>query len=162
MKDVVITFLFLNSFIKDRLMQIFQVPLRLIVDSKDAGRSGDEMKHAACVVAVSRLCGLAVNPWCPPAAISPFTPFPVIPSISLSRWDKYQLRTISREQYRSKQLTEKDTEIISKNSNVNLPFLLFQAKSRVKEVYTQTCAQLSQEGMRDCELFGLAILSGEL
>lgn len=41
-------------------------------------------------------------------------------------------------------------------------FLQFQAKSRVKEVYTQTCSILSQQGMRDCELFGLAILSGEL
>lgn len=39
--------------------------------------------------------------------------------------------------------------------------MLFQAKSRVKEVYSQTCRLLSQQGMRDCELFGLAILSGE-
>jgi len=70
-------------------MRIFQMTLRLIVNSEDAGRSGDEMKHAACVVAVSRLRGLAFNPWCPPAAISPFTPFPVILSISSSRWDKY-------------------------------------------------------------------------
>lgn len=39
--------------------------------------------------------------------------------------------------------------------------VFFQAKSRVKEVYAQTCMLLGQQGMRDCELFGLAILSGE-
>ncbi|KAK0085856.1 hypothetical protein PV326_005767, partial [Microctonus aethiopoides] len=45
---------------------------------EDAERSGDEMKHAACVVAVSRLRGPAFNPWCPPAATSPSTPSLVI------------------------------------------------------------------------------------
>lgn len=38
-------------------------------------------------------------------------------------------------------------------------YFIVEAKSRVKEVYTQTCTLLSQQGMRDCELFGLAILS---
>ncbi|KAL0112757.1 hypothetical protein PUN28_012195 [Cardiocondyla obscurior] len=38
-------------------------------------------------------------------------------------------------------------------------YFIVEAKSRVKEVYTQTCTILSQQGMRDCELFGLAILS---
>ncbi|CAB0035687.1 unnamed protein product [Trichogramma brassicae] len=32
-------------------------------------------------------------------------------------------------------------------------------KSKVKEVYQQTCQLLGQQGMQDCELFGLAILS---
>ncbi|XP_011871333.1 PREDICTED: protein expanded-like [Vollenhovia emeryi] len=37
---------------------------------------------------------------------------------------------------------------------------IVEAKARVKEVYTQTCTILcSKQGMRDCELFGLAILS---
>lgn len=54
--------------------------------SEDAGRSGDEMKHAACVVAVSRLRGPAFNPWCPPAATSPFKPFLVILFTSSLRW----------------------------------------------------------------------------
>lgn len=58
---------------------------RFIVRSEDAGRSGDEMKHAACVVAVSRLRGLAFNPWCPLVATSPYTLFLVIPSTLLSR-----------------------------------------------------------------------------
>lgn len=53
--------------------------------SADAGRSGDEMKHAACVVAVSRLRGLAFNLWCPPAATSLYTPFLVILFTSSSR-----------------------------------------------------------------------------
>ncbi|KAH0539450.1 hypothetical protein KQX54_004864 [Cotesia glomerata] len=53
--------------------------------TKDAGRIGDEMKHAACVVAVSRLRGPAFNPWCPPVATSPCTPFPVILSTSSLR-----------------------------------------------------------------------------
>lgn len=64
---------------------MFNKKLRFIVYSEDAGRSGDEMKHAACVVAVSRLRGLAFNPWCPPAAISPYMPFPVILFTSSSR-----------------------------------------------------------------------------
>ncbi|XP_070168491.1 protein expanded isoform X2 [Polyergus mexicanus] len=38
-------------------------------------------------------------------------------------------------------------------------YFIVEAKSRVKEVYTQTCTLLNQQGMRDCELFGLAILS---
>ncbi|XP_032671545.1 protein expanded isoform X2 [Odontomachus brunneus] len=38
-------------------------------------------------------------------------------------------------------------------------YFVVEAKSRVKEVYTQTCMLLNQQGMRDCELFGLAILS---
>lgn len=54
--------------------------------SEDAGRSGDEMKHAACVVAVSRLRGPAFNPWCPPAATSPFKSFLVILFTSSLRW----------------------------------------------------------------------------
>ncbi|KAF7388117.1 hypothetical protein HZH66_010884 [Vespula vulgaris] len=39
-------------------------------------------------------------------------------------------------------------------------YFVVEAKSRVKEVYAQTCMLLGQQGMRDCELFGLAILSG--
>ncbi|KAG7203382.1 hypothetical protein KM043_013453 [Ampulex compressa] len=38
-------------------------------------------------------------------------------------------------------------------------YFVVEAKSRVKEVYAQTCILLGQQGMRDCELFGLAILS---
>ncbi|XP_012281989.1 protein expanded isoform X2 [Orussus abietinus] len=38
-------------------------------------------------------------------------------------------------------------------------YFVVEAKSRVKEVYAQTCLLLGQQGMRDCELFGLAILS---
>ncbi|KAL6438738.1 hypothetical protein ACFW04_004613 [Cataglyphis niger] len=38
-------------------------------------------------------------------------------------------------------------------------YFIVEAKSKVKEVYAQTCTLLSQQGMRDCELFGLAILS---
>ncbi|XP_043504350.1 protein expanded isoform X1 [Polistes fuscatus] len=38
-------------------------------------------------------------------------------------------------------------------------YFIAEAKSRVKEVYAQTCMLLGQQGMRDCELFGLAILS---
>ncbi|XP_061932125.1 protein expanded-like isoform X2 [Apis cerana] len=38
-------------------------------------------------------------------------------------------------------------------------YFVVEAKSRVKEVYAQTCMLLGQQGMRDCELFGLAILS---
>ncbi|XP_015607551.1 protein expanded isoform X2 [Cephus cinctus] len=38
-------------------------------------------------------------------------------------------------------------------------YFVVEAKSRVKEVYAQTCVLLGQQGMRDCELFGLAILS---
>ncbi|XP_033207992.1 protein expanded isoform X2 [Belonocnema kinseyi] len=38
-------------------------------------------------------------------------------------------------------------------------YFIVEAKSRVKEVYAQTCLLLGQQGMRDCELFGLAILS---
>ncbi|XP_066602475.1 protein expanded [Prorops nasuta] len=38
-------------------------------------------------------------------------------------------------------------------------YFVVEAKSRVKEVYAQTCIILSQQGMQECELFGLAILS---
>ncbi|XP_012253645.2 protein expanded-like isoform X2 [Athalia rosae] len=38
-------------------------------------------------------------------------------------------------------------------------YFVVEAKSRVKEVYAQTCVLLGQQGMLDCELFGLAILS---
>ncbi|XP_015117608.1 protein expanded [Diachasma alloeum] len=38
-------------------------------------------------------------------------------------------------------------------------YFVVESKSRVKEVYAQTCIILGQQGMRDCELFGLAILS---
>ncbi|XP_051172326.1 protein expanded isoform X1 [Leptopilina boulardi] len=38
-------------------------------------------------------------------------------------------------------------------------YFVVETKSRVKEVYAQTCLLLGQQGMRDCELFGLAILS---
>ncbi|XP_043469449.1 protein expanded isoform X2 [Leptopilina heterotoma] len=38
-------------------------------------------------------------------------------------------------------------------------YFIVETKSRVKEVYAQTCLLLGQQGMRDCELFGLAILS---
>ncbi|XP_018396311.1 PREDICTED: LOW QUALITY PROTEIN: protein expanded [Cyphomyrmex costatus] len=75
------------------------------------------MKHAACVVAVSRLRGLAQ----PLVSASRYLAIHALPGDPL--------------------------------------YFIVEAKSRVKEVYTQTCTLLSQQGMRDCELFGLAILS---
>lgn len=41
-------------------------------------------------------------------------------------------------------------------------YFLVEAKSRVREVYTQTCLHFSKQGMLDTELFGLAILIGNL
>ncbi|XP_011500256.1 PREDICTED: protein expanded [Ceratosolen solmsi marchali] len=38
-------------------------------------------------------------------------------------------------------------------------YFVVDTKSKVKEVYAQTCQLLGQQGMQDCELFGLAILS---
>lgn len=40
-------------------------------------------------------------------------------------------------------------------------FFLLQAKSRVKEVYSQTCLHFSQQGMLDTDLFGLALICGK-
>lgn len=41
-------------------------------------------------------------------------------------------------------------------------YFLVEAKSRVREVYAQTCHYFSKQGMLDTELFGLAVLIGEL
>lgn len=41
-------------------------------------------------------------------------------------------------------------------------YFLVDAKSRVREVYTQTCLHFATQGMQDTELFGLAVLIGEL
>lgn len=41
-------------------------------------------------------------------------------------------------------------------------YFLVEAKSRVREVYTQTCLHFAKQGMLDTELFGLAVLMGEL
>lgn len=41
-------------------------------------------------------------------------------------------------------------------------YFLVEAKSRVREVYAQTCHHFSKQGMLDTELFGLAVLIGEL
>lgn len=41
-------------------------------------------------------------------------------------------------------------------------YFLVEAKSRVREVYTQTCLHFAKQGMLDTELFGLAVLIGEL
>ncbi|XP_068085286.1 protein expanded [Anabrus simplex] len=38
-------------------------------------------------------------------------------------------------------------------------YFVVEAKSRAKELYCQTCAHLSSQGMQDCELFGLATVS---
>lgn len=40
-------------------------------------------------------------------------------------------------------------------------YFLVEAKSRVREVYAQTCLHFAKQGMLDTELFGLAILIGE-
>lgn len=40
-------------------------------------------------------------------------------------------------------------------------YFLVEAKSRVREVYAQTCHHFSKQGMLDTELFGLAVLIGE-
>lgn len=40
-------------------------------------------------------------------------------------------------------------------------YFLVDAKSRVREVYTQTCLHFATQGMLDTELFGLAVLIGE-
>uniref|UniRef100_A0A182U0J8 Uncharacterized protein n=1 Tax=Anopheles melas TaxID=34690 RepID=A0A182U0J8_9DIPT len=37
-------------------------------------------------------------------------------------------------------------------------YFLVEAKSRVREVYAQTCHHFSKQGMLDTELFGLAVL----
>lgn len=39
-------------------------------------------------------------------------------------------------------------------------YFLVESKSRVREVYTQTCLHFAKQGMLDTELFGLAILMG--
>lgn len=39
-------------------------------------------------------------------------------------------------------------------------YFLVEAKSRVREVYTQTCLHFAKQGMLDTELFGLAVLIG--
>lgn len=41
-------------------------------------------------------------------------------------------------------------------------YFLVEAKSRVREVYAQTCLHFAKQGMLDTELFGLAILIGLL
>jgi hypothetical protein len=41
-------------------------------------------------------------------------------------------------------------------------YFLVEAKSRVREVYAQTCHHFSKQGMLDTELFGLAIQIGKL
>ncbi|KAG8041790.1 hypothetical protein G9C98_007094 [Cotesia typhae] len=133
------------------------------ISGKDAGRIGDEMKHAACVVAVSRLRGPAFNPWCPPVATSPCTPFPVILSTSSLR---KRLEEISRGflntcsiLWMNKAFLGRSNMINQLTTQLNTVKDIIYAKSRVKEVYAQTCVLLGQQGMRDCELFGLAILS---
>ena len=40
-------------------------------------------------------------------------------------------------------------------------YFLVEAKSRVREVYAQTCHHFSKQGMLDTDLFGLAVLIGE-
>lgn len=39
-------------------------------------------------------------------------------------------------------------------------YFLVEAKSRVREVYTQTCLHFVKQGMLDTELFGLSVLIG--
>lgn len=41
-------------------------------------------------------------------------------------------------------------------------YYLVEAKSRVREVFAQTCLHFAKQGMLDTELFGLAVLSGRL
>lgn len=41
-------------------------------------------------------------------------------------------------------------------------YFLVEAKSRVREVYAQTCHHFSKQGMLDTDLFGLAVLIGKL
>lgn len=41
-------------------------------------------------------------------------------------------------------------------------YFLVEAKSRVREVYAQTCLHFAKQGMLDTELFGLAVVSGKL
>lgn len=41
-------------------------------------------------------------------------------------------------------------------------YFIVEAKSRAREVYAQTCHHFSRQGMLDTELFGLAVLIGEL
>ena len=40
-------------------------------------------------------------------------------------------------------------------------YFLVEAKSRVREVYAQTCLHFAKQGMLDTELFGLAVLIGK-
>ena len=40
-------------------------------------------------------------------------------------------------------------------------YFIVQAKSRVRELYEQTCAHFTQQGMRDTDLFGLALIYGK-
>lgn len=41
-------------------------------------------------------------------------------------------------------------------------YFVVQAKSRVRELYRQTCRHFQQQGMLDTDLFGLAIICGKL
>nr|CAD7393705.1 unnamed protein product [Timema cristinae] len=41
-------------------------------------------------------------------------------------------------------------------------YFIVETKSRSKELYSQTCLHLGSQGMVDYDLFGLAILSGEI
>lgn len=41
-------------------------------------------------------------------------------------------------------------------------YFLVEAKSRVREVYTQTCLHFVKQGMLDTELFGLSVLIGNI
>lgn len=40
-------------------------------------------------------------------------------------------------------------------------YFIVQAKSRVKELYHQTCRHFAQQGMLDTDLFGLALICGK-
>lgn len=39
-------------------------------------------------------------------------------------------------------------------------YFIVQAKSRVRELYQQTCLHFAQQGMLDTDLFGLALICG--
>lgn len=41
-------------------------------------------------------------------------------------------------------------------------YFLVEAKSRVREVYSQTCLHFVKQGMLDTELFGLSVLIGKI
>lgn len=40
-------------------------------------------------------------------------------------------------------------------------YFIVQAKSRVRELYQQTCLHFAQQGMLDTDLFGLALICGK-